>query len=101
VLVTSSASLNYCQHRNYSLPFILDAIAGSWLPINVFGSWVMSRPTREMADGGGIDYPWRLLTFTKPSPTVVFVNFKPFAALLWLFSMQAMCILHELDTNAV
>ena len=30
-------------------------------------------------------------------PPLIFVNFKPFEALFWFFSLQALCILQ--DTN--
>ena len=65
------------------------------MPFGVFGSWV-DEPS-DLRDGGRI-VP---LTLTIPPPTVVFVNFKPFAALSWFFSVQVLCILRELETHAV
>jgi hypothetical protein len=53
------------------LPLILDAIARSWCPI-------MGNEPSDLRDGGRIVH----LTLTTPPPTVVFVNLKPFAALL-------------------
>ena len=76
-------------------PFILDT---SQVPgVLVSELTLLGHPTREMVEE-------LCPTLTTPSPgppTVVFVNRKPFAALLWVFSTQVLCILHELDPHIV
>src|SRR6267154_2266826 len=56
-----------------------------WFLVAIGCLRIMGCELSDSRNGGGIDSHRHPLTLTKPPPTVIFVNFKPFAVLLWLF----------------